>query len=353
VVQALVADHFLGVALSDDPSSLFDKSKRKAQFYEKLHEGGLGITIASGFFREKHDHCLVNIPGSALEQLPGGGVHAVAGFLGQLVEMERGRGLDGDDSSGDDSPAPAAGRLFKVTRLDPAFDGVPFTVAQCVAAAMPDVRNVRSPVKRGHGIIPLGEPVPGEDGATFHWGSRSSDRSLRVYDRRGPVRLELEVRRDKADLFARQLAELPVEKWAGLTVRYVRDFIDFVDRSADSNISRAPLLFWWDAFVQGDDRLKLKVERVASSLVARVVNQVKRNRRTISKAVQAFGLPWLMHHAVTMGRVVMTPRDRREVQELRDVGERDPDAVGLYPSLRAAVEQVVAAVIPQANYAMF
>ena len=348
VVQARVAAHFLGAGEDQDGASFFDQSKRRPSFYAALCEAKLGITIASGFIHQAHDHCQVNVPGSALEQLPRGGIDAVAGFLGDLLAVESDpERLVSEIGGDDDSYTPAPGRLFKVTRLDLAYDGVPFSVADCVAAAMPGLVNLRSPVKRGHGIIPLGDPVPGEDGATFHWGSRSSDRSLRVYDRRGPVRLELEVRRDKSDLLARDLLARPVDAWASRTIQYLRDFIDFVDRSSNSNISRAALLPWWAQFVQGAQRIKLKVERAPSALVARVVGQVKRQRRTITKAVQAFGLSWLQHHAINMGNVVLTPRDRREIEELRDVAKSDPDAVGLYPSLRSAVTSALQAVVPQ------
>jgi hypothetical protein len=51
-----------------------------------------------------------------------------------------------------------------------------------------------------------------------------------------------------------------------LAVGLVRRFVDFVDWGADSNVSRAPLLSWWAAFVAGCERSLLRISERAVRL---------------------------------------------------------------------------------------
>jgi hypothetical protein len=362
-VMALVVDHVWGAGLGDDPVGYFDEERGAGRFYERRHVGRDGVTIVSGFIDPKNEHCSVTIPGGALERLPGAGIPAVAGLLGHLYAMEsrsddlrEGGGAsddDRDDSESEDdvghglgSGVPAVGRVFRITRIDWAFDGVPFSVMDCCNAGHKDVRNLRSPVRRGTAHFALGVPVPGEDGDTFEWGSRKSNRRVRAYDRRGPVRLEMEWRREKADLLARDLLALPVDQWATRAMGHLRDFIDFVDRSADVNVSRAPLLPWWAAFVDGVARVKLKVDRVAAAAPARMVAHVKRNAKTMMKLVAAFGsaqfTEWADFHVMVVGKMRLTPRDRREIEEMKRVVEVQPDSLGLFVVMRDRAAAAVA-----------
>ncbi len=348
--MALVADHFLGAAMGDDASALFDPVGR-SRFYGAMHKAHGGITLLSEFTQPSKDHVLVNVPGSALEQLPGGGLHAVAAFLGQLVELQPvAAGVEqGEDVEVDD--VPVAGRVFKVTRFDIAFDQVPFTVQQCIdAASDPQARNVRSSVRKGTAFHSLGERDVGEDGDTFTWGARASkSRMIRVYDRRQHetgVRLEMEWRGDRSDSLARSLADRAPHAWGTLAIAHLRDFIDFVDCDSSSNISRCSLLPWWAEFVQGVDRIRVKIERPARPLVAKVATLVRRYRKGVAMFSQAYGFAWVKHHLVRMGEFSMTPEDRRDVTAMRQLGVEDPDAVGLYDTLREAAAGVVAVVAP-------
>jgi hypothetical protein len=64
---------------------------------------------------------------------------------------------------------------------------------------------------------------------------------LRVYDKRGPVRLEFQTRAERADLVAREvLTQVPVY-WAELAIAHLRDYVDFEDEGR--------LLGWWAKFV--------------------------------------------------------------------------------------------------------
>jgi hypothetical protein len=58
----------------------------------------------------------------------------------------------------------------------------------------------------------------------------------------------------------------------------------------------------------------------------------------------AFGAAYVAHHLVTMGSFKMMDSDHREVAAMRALGESDPEAVGLHPSLRDSFNRVVDAV---------
>jgi hypothetical protein len=340
MVLALVAEWFLGASADDNPADFFDL-KRGVRFYKTMHVAA-NVTVQSEFSQEVHQHCLVNVAGSALEILPGGGLEAVAGFLGHLRELEKddlAADRQGDDLDQDESPVVRVGRVFKVTRLDLAFDGVPFTVLDCDAASVVGVAlNIRSQVRKGKVVLSRGEREAGEDGDTFYWGGRASkSRMVRVYDRRPLVRLEMEWRGNRSDLLARQLLDLVPSAWPVVAMGHLRDFIDFIDHSSSSNRSRCVLLPWWEKFVHGVDKIRVKIERPVRPLVEKIATQKARLKKGVHKLVVAFGAAYVAHHLVEMGAFKMTPADHREVAAMRALGESDPDSVDLYPSLRGAV----------------
>jgi hypothetical protein len=89
---------------------------------------------------------------------------------------------------------------------------------------------------------------------------------LRCYNSRGYTRVELQMRRGHArnflaNLFARSLEELPE-----LALGAVRSFVDFVDTTADKNISRCPLLPFWSDFVGLIEKVRLAPPRPPASL---------------------------------------------------------------------------------------
>ncbi len=346
VVQSLVADYFLGSKLGEDPSEKFDVAG-PVRFYSSRCVGDNGISICSDFVQKDKNHCLVNIPGTALEVLPVGGVAALSGFLSHLAGLEdysettqflsETRGEDGHDVETFDVPLD---RVFKVTRLDIAFDHVPFSVAQCVDAAKR--LDVRSTVQRGRAIETLGERTAGEDGDTFEWGTRrSKSRMVRAYDRRGFVRFELEWRGDRSNILARELASYPVEAWTGRVIGHLRAFLDFVDARASLNICRCPLLPWWAAFVQEHEKIKIPLVKKPSPLVKKIENLVKRVGRSVAVAAAALGEPWVLHHLVTMGKFKFRPSDHRDIAELRNIRSRDPYSLGCEGALGAAVASVL------------
>lgn len=148
----------------------------------------------------------------------------------------------------------------QLSRADIALDGAPFTPRE--AAAWVRAGNVRCKSKRRKFYEDLG----GGDGETLQLGSRSSERVLRIYDARGFTRVELELKGEAARGF-RAVLLAPLDEFARLALGVLRDFVDFVDASQDSNVSRAPLLPSWESLVGQVERVKLVLRgRVAPSL---------------------------------------------------------------------------------------
>ncbi len=132
---------------------------------------------------------------------------------------------------------------FRVSRLDLAWDGVEFSPLDVKQAVEDD--QLRSLLKRKslfYAVQPFDAREDGSEGTTsLRLGSLSSSRMLRVYDKRGPVRLEFQTRSERADLVAREvLIQLPVY-WADLAMAHLRDYVDFEQEGR--------LLSWWAKFV--------------------------------------------------------------------------------------------------------
>ena len=146
-----------------------------------------------------------------------------------------------------------AGRWL-ARRIDLAWDGVPFTPDLVKASVI--AGDVRTRATRA-GLGWHESPLDPNGGRTCTLGSRASDFYLRVYDKRGPTRCELQVMNDRASLVVRFLADVDVSRWSAVALGHLRDFVDFVDSDSDPNITRASLLEWWSSFLGGADRARV------------------------------------------------------------------------------------------------
>ena len=83
---------------------------------------------------------------------------------------------------------------------------------------------------------------------TCYFGSRSSDRYLRLYNKRGPNRLEAEYKQRRASIVADDLFKnlQKIDDFYNIAISHLRDFID-VD------------LPWWWEFVNDIDRAYAKI----------------------------------------------------------------------------------------------
>lgn len=94
-------------------------------------------------------------------------------------------------------------------------------------------------------------------GRTFQFGSRRSNALLRIYDKAAEqgidgywVRLELQFRNVLAHSFAdTYINSINDMEFMEVFLGVLNHYIAFVERTSDSNISRAKLLSWWDNFI--------------------------------------------------------------------------------------------------------
>lgn len=104
------------------------------------------------------------------------------------------------------------------------------------------------------------------EGDTVYLGSRHSERFVRVYDRRGPTRLEMEWKGARALALWDRLLSVGEEGWSREAMSELRAFLDFRDRSVSTRPSDCPLLLWWAQLVGDAGRSCLTIPRVARTL---------------------------------------------------------------------------------------
>ena len=140
-----------------------------------------------------------------------------------------------------------------VVRLDLLVDGVPFTPVDAYRAVQ--AGQTVSWVKRGpHGLVAhtwTSSNGPGE-GNTLYIGRRSSRRCMRIYDRRGPTRIELETKDAYAHAAAGGLLERRGDdpELARFVVGCLREFCDFGVQDGKHG-ARDVELVWWCGGVRG------------------------------------------------------------------------------------------------------
>ncbi len=132
---------------------------------------------------------------------------------------------------------------YKFTRLDFAFDNVPFSPEQVEQAIKGG--ELRSLAKRQSLVIhasPFETRDNGEIGTyTVDFGSGTSERKITVYNKRGFTRLEFKVKETRANAVVRELFRCDISLWYSVMVGHLRDFVDFYPA-------------WWAEFIQGNLR---------------------------------------------------------------------------------------------------
>lgn len=215
------------------------------------------------------------------------------------------------------------GLALKVSRIDVAVDGCPFTPEQLRREWMRDrVRtvarqpNVKALEERGYQLRPEFDGVrtcgwyESATGSTFTMGSRQSAQFARVYDRRGSTRFEVEVKHRAAPVAALRLfgsVDDPAA-FSSSVLGLVRGFVDFVDTDRDSNVARAPLLPFWEAFCGAVARARLSLEGIAARTLDEVAAWFEHQIAPVyAVLVDAFGLP-AMQRIASDGRKRWRPR---------------------------------------------
>lgn len=158
------------------------------------------------------------------------------------------------------------GARLRVSRLDLAVDNCPFTPAEIRDAWRSGHVRTRCKVPdnaRADRQWRTSKWHESATGDTFTMGGRQSLQFARVYDSRGFTRFELELKRGAAQAAFEQVSAAVQgnSEVVGLVVlSWVRRFVDFVDRDSDSNVSRAALLPFWEAFIAGAEKARVVLE---------------------------------------------------------------------------------------------
>ncbi len=204
--------------------------------------------------KEPHQHYHLELPGTACEALP---PKLIQEFILLLIGTER----------------------YHVSRIDLAWDGVPFTPEDIYLASQSDL--FRTYARRNTYRYEISPNKLREDGqlgrSIFRMGSRQSERHLRVYNAHGPVRLEFECRKKRADLVAKDVLKRPPDDWSDFAIPHLRDFLDIdVD--------------YWKDFVQEHARANQTLVDARTKEMSKITKwMVKQVSPSLSVMADVFG----------------------------------------------------------------
>lgn len=206
-----------------------------------------------------------------------------------------------------------------LTRLDVAWDGVPFSVETVQAAH--EAGQFRTKCRS---MTPCGAHMGNELGRTFYTVNprrKGIERFVRFYDLRGPTRCELVLKGEAAKPITGELARLDVEEWGGLFLSLLRGHVDYVEpHDADEHDKqRLALLPWWEAFVSDHTpkRLRFKADPKQLHALARVERAIEHAARTLGAAAEAYGWEWVQAKLGIRYACVEGEAERALVAELK------------------------------------
>lgn len=291
-----VVSDLLGERLPDPLKwvEVFLETGASGRRYKSIRIGPHGIKLYSAPVHGLH--CSLEIPGEAIEAL---GHTAISEFLSGL-----------DSLTHKDIEGRARAVSWRCTRLDIALDHAPFQPRDCYDAwRRRDVRCAANWDRHKWEENP--------EGQLFRCGARSSMRYLRIYNRRGYTRVELELKSLFADSAIHHYIDETGDEWNRSAVGMLRDYIDFVDRNTGGSSTRAELLPWWQAFVGDIPRAKERPKRVdpAGELLQRRKAYLTRLLPTL--CVLRLGLNVSLDELCDMVKQGLGDKHQRELAELR------------------------------------
>ena len=206
--------------------------------------------------------------------------------------------------------------LLNLTRLDLAFDGGEFSPA--MVRDMFLAGEVKTRVRRGSW-----DWRENAEGRTVYLGSRQSTAYMRVYDRRGFNRIELELKEGRADttfelLFSTEHSESEfVQSFSRTSVGVLRGFIDFIVPHSSNN-ALAALNPLWEKLTQGFERLVIKLAPRPAATIQKVHDWIEGQVSAMLVTYQMTGKS--LNALYKLGKSKMTDRHRSLVlQSGRDI----------------------------------
>jgi len=182
---------------------------------------------------------------------------------------------------------------YHYTRLDFSFDELSFSPQDAEDAISNN--QVRSLAKRETLIVhksPFEKRDNGEIGThTIEFGSRFSERMIRIYNRRGFTRLEIELKKNRADLIAKQIfSAQDVSEWWPIMISHLRDYIDF---KTD----------WWDEFINGVGRARAIVSSPKEMSAERITRWLEKQVAPSLSAIHDMRPDYFLKDLIMQGRI--------------------------------------------------
>jgi len=266
-------------------SELFHDVGHGGRGYKRLWTSPIGVTLYAQPINKNQNHCHIELKGSALDNIGQGRFVEFAQTIAETYEK------------------------WNCTRFDGAYDHSEITPYMMDAAA-------RSGMLRTHcRCTRLDQSTtPAGTFATHYVGNRKegSERLMRVYDRRGYNRLELELRKKRADLVFKDLLLIEPEQWPMRFMEHLRDFVDVINVDTGSgNRSRAGLISWWGEFVRDASKAGMRLDTVDTSL-DKSKEWIERSVVTSLAMLLESGRvdnEWLFNE-IERGRAKMSPRQQ-------------------------------------------
>jgi phage replication initiation protein len=201
--------------------------------YEESYRSVYGASV--NFSHDRPEFC-ADFRQSTLGAIPLSEVHSFAQYCDALLEC-------------------------KITRIDTYVDDYSQILSRENIIAASESHNYRS---HARSLRENRDITRKADGWTITAGSRSSHSYLRIYDKAAEsktpqpcVRSELELKDSRGQAAFKAIVDSKVEDFLELFKGLISGMIEFVDREADSNISRCPLLEWWSKFMDNANKLRL------------------------------------------------------------------------------------------------
>ncbi len=226
-IAFLAVSHLLGYEIPEASnwSDFFYKREGKARGYQAMYSGEHGMMLYA-FPSDQSQHCHLELKGQALAAI---GYEALCSFLAEVD---------------------ACGFRWKATRIDIAFDHHFFTPQMCWDAYQKG--KFRTRANRDSG-----DWRENNKGKTFYIGSRMSPRFLRIYDKRGPSRIEMVYKKEYAEALRQQLTN--IEELKNTALGFLRSYIEFTEEPVQGkNSSRAKTANWWHQLVNDVEPTTIK-----------------------------------------------------------------------------------------------
>ena len=225
-VAFLVIEHLLEDIVLDEIGweSYFFNRNISGRGYKTLYQGPEGMTLYA--YPSEGMHCHLEMKGKALAAFDN---ERLLAFIDALNNT---------------------GLRWQPTRIDIAFDHVSFTPAMCKKAY--DEGCFRTRANRDSGSW-----YEGSKGNTFYMGAKTSNRRVRIYDKRGFTRVELVLKKEYAKFLKDWLTDW--EKIIELSLGLLRSFIVFTNEPVyGKNSSRIELASWWASLVSNVEKVSIE-----------------------------------------------------------------------------------------------